>query len=788
MAMTDRVRRLRQASMDTIHSLSSERAEIMTEFYSKENGFLSTPVKRALSFRYLLEHKTLYVEQGELIVGEKGPYPKAAPTFPELCCHSLEDLDILNNREKISFSVSPAVRSVYSEKIIPFWKERSMRKLLFDEMTPEWKDAYEAGIFTEFMEQRAPGHTVLDDKIYRKGMLDFIADIDQSLTALDYLNDPEAYSKGEELKAMRIAAQAIIAFAARYAALAREKAETADPERREELRKIAEICEWVPANAPRTFWEALQYYWFIHLGVTQELNTWDAFCPGRLDQHLYPFYQRGIKDGSLTRDQAVELLQCFWIKFNNQPAPPKVGVTAAESGTYTDFAQINTGGLKEEGSDGVNEVTYILLDVIEEMRLLQPSASIQVSKKNPDEFIKRAARIIRTGFGQPSVFNADLIVQELVRMGKSVTDARNGGSSGCVEVGAFGKEAYILTGYLNTVKILEITLNDGVDPRTGKQIGLQTGDPRSFKNFEDFFAAFERQLRHFIEIKIRGNQVIERLYAAYMPAPFLSLLIDDCIRKGKDYHNGGARYDSSYIQVVGLGTLTDAVTSIKFHIFDKKDLQMGELLDALETNFVSLERLRQLLLNRTPRYGNDDDYADHLMVRLSDVFMNLIDGRPNTRGGSYRVNFLPTTCHIYFGSVTGATPDGRIAWQPVSEGVSPVQGADHCGPTAVIKSVAKMDQVRTGGTLLNQKFIPQLLKDDEGLVRLVQLIRSYFTLDGHHIQFNVVDAQVLREAQLHPEQYRSLIVRVAGYSDYFCDLSKALQDEIIARTEHKAFS
>lgn len=788
MTMSERVTRMRTASLQAVPTISTERAELMTEFSKRNTGLLSAPVQRALVFHYLMEHKTICINPFELIVGEKGPAPKATPTYPELCCHSLQDLDILNSRDKISFAVNEQARQVYQDTIIPFWQGKSMRDLIFQEMTDEWQAAYEAGVFTEFMEQRAPGHTVLDGKIYHKGLLDFQQDIQRSLEGLDYLNDADAYARQEELKAMRICTDALIRFAERHADKAAELAQQeSDPNRKAELERIAEVCSHVPAHAPRDFWEALQYYWFVHLGVTTELNTWDAFDPGRLDQHLYPFYKQGLEEGTLTHAQAEELLQCFWIKFNNQPAPPKVGVTAAESGTYTDFAQINTGGLKEDGSDGVNEVTYLLLDVIEEMRLLQPSSSVQVSKKNPDRFVKRAARIIRTGFGQPSVFNADLIVQELVRQGKSVTDARNGGSSGCVEVGAFGKENYNLTGYFNMPKVFEITLHNGVDPRTGRRIGLETGDPAQFDSFDELFAAYEKQLRHFVDIKIRGNNVIERLYARYMPAPFLSLLIDDCIARGQDYHDGGARYNTSYIQGVGVGTLTDAMAAIRHHVFDQRTSSMADLLAALGDDFNGHERLRQLLLNKTPRYGNDDDYADEIMVALFNAYFNAIDGRPNTKGGAYHINLLPTTVHVYFGSVIGATPDGRKAGAPLSEGISPVQGADRHGPTAVIKSVAKMDHVRTGGTLLNQKLTPHLLQDEEGLSKLVHLIRTYFKLDGHHIQFNVVDAATLRAAQERPQDYRDLIVRVAGYSDYFCDLSRALQDEIIARTEHQAF-
>ncbi|MEN6334561.1 MAG: pyruvate formate lyase family protein, partial [Phycisphaerales bacterium] len=496
--MSERVAKLRQQSVETKPYISAERAELMTDFYQGDVPMReSVPVARALAFKHLMENKTICINDGELIVGEKGPAPKATPTYPELCCHSSQDLQILNDREKTAFAVSEDVRRVYRDKIIPFWSGKTMRERMFRAMDGQWLAAYEAGMFTEFMEQRSPGHTVCDNKIYRKGMLDFKKDIQRSLDKLDYLNDPQAYAKQEELKAMLICADAVIRFAERHAEKARELATNEpNPQRKAELERIAEVCSRVPAHAPRDFWEALQAYWFVHLGVTTEMNPWDSFCPGRLDQHLYPFYKKGVDEGTLTREQAEELLQCFWVKFNNQPAPPKVGVTAAESGTYTDFAQINSGGMKEDGSDGVNDITFLVLDVIEQMRLVQPSSSIQVSKKNPDRFIKRAGKIIRTGFGQPSVFNCDLIAQELIRMGKSVADARNGGSSGCVEIGAFGKEAYILTGYFNIPKVLELTLNNGVDPRTGKQFGLATGDPEQFGSFEQLYEAFRRQVNH----------------------------------------------------------------------------------------------------------------------------------------------------------------------------------------------------------------------------------------------------------------------------------------------------
>ena len=787
--LSERIKKLREQSLNAVNRISAERALLITEFY--KSGVAAAepvPVQRALSFKYILEHKFICINEGELIVGERGPAPKATPTYPEICIHTLQDLQILNDRKKVSFKSDEQTREAYRDVIIPFWKGRSNRDRIFAALPQEWKDAYAAGIFTEFQEQRAPGHTALGIKMFRTGMLDLKERIAESIQSLDLANDPEAVDKRDELRAMDIVCDAIIMYAARHADKLEElAAQEADPKRKEELLEMARICRKVPAHAPETVHEALQHYWFIHLGVVTELNPWDSFNPGRLDQSLYPIYKKEMEQGTTTREQVYEVLQSFWVKFNNHPSPPKVGVTAEESNTYTDFCLINVGGVKEDGSDGVNEMSYILLDVIREMRLLQPSSMIQVSKKNPDKFIRKAVDIIKTGFGQPSVFNTDALVQEMLRAGKDVKDARNGGCSGCVETGAFGTEAYILTGYFNLPKILELTLNDGFDKRTNTQLGPHTGNPVDFKSYDEFFEAYKKQVRYFMDIKLAGNNIIERVFMKNMPVPFLSILIDDCIARGKDYMCGGARYNSTYIQGVGLGSMTDMLTAIKYQVFDKKNITMQTLLDALAADFKGYEKLQYDLVYNTPKYGNDDDYADEQEVQVFNMYYDAINGHKSPRGADYRVNMLPTTCHVYFGSVTGATPDGRNAWKVLSEGISPVQGADTNGPTAVIRSAAKIDHIKTGGTLLNQKFTPSLLQTEEGCMNVVHLIRSYFRMDGHHIQFNVVNADTLRDAQKHPENYRDLIVRVAGYSDYFNDLGEDLQNEIINRTEHTSF-
>ncbi len=787
--MTERVKKLRQKSVNTEPYVSSERAELLTEFYrSGVPHRVATPITRALALKYIMEHKKISIDEGELIVGERGPAPRSTPTYPELCTHTLKDFEVMSSRDKTRFQVSDEVKKVYREKIILFWEGKTMRERVFGTMSKEWHDTFEAGVFTEFMEQRAPGHAILDDKIYHKGMEDFKGKIDERITQLDYFNDPDAYKKEQELKAMKIAADAITILAGRYSKLAKQLAEKEkNPQRKNELEKIAGVCSYVPTHAPRDFWEALQMYWFIHLGVITELNVWDSFNPGRIDLNLYLFYKKDIEEGKLSGDFAKELLECFWIKFNNQPAPPKVGVTEEQSATYQDFSLINVGGLKKDGSNAVNELSYLTLDVLEEMEIMMPSVCVQLSKKNPDAFLKRAIKVVKKGFGQPSFFNTDAIIMEFLRQGKSIEDARLGGPSGCVTISAFGKESCTLTGYMNWPKILEITLNNGIDPRTGKKVGIETGKPENFKSFEDLMETYRKQLKYFVDIKIKGNSIIERLYAQYMPAPFMSLLMDDCIKKGRDYHDGGPRYNTTYIQGVGMGTITDSLSAIKYHVYDKRNLEMNELLKALRKNFEDNEKIRQMLWNEAPKYGNDDDYADKIAKEIFEAYFKVLDGRPNTKGGKYRVNLLPTTVHIYFGKVTGATPNGRKAGEPLSDGVSPTQGADKYGPTAAVKSVAKFDHIRTGGTLLNQKFMPKLLEDDEGIDKLAYLVRTYFRYDGHHIQFNVISAKTLREAQKYPEKYKNLIVRVAGYSDYFVNLGSDLQNEIIARTEHENF-
>ena len=782
--MNERIQKLRELSVTTPVHIDLERAKIETDFYKENDGKYSIPVMRALVLKEYFSKKTLYLGDGELIIGEKGRDPQASPTFPELCCHSVEDMVVMSERELVSFHTTEEDRKLQAEEIIPYWTGRSMREKILARMTPEWHECYSAGMFTEFMEQRGPGHTCGGEQVFTTGYMDYKEKIHQTMESLDYINDPDAVNKCEELKAMDISCDAVIILGERYHKLALEMAQKeTDETRKAELLQIAANLEVVPAHKPQTYWQAIQLYWFTHLAVTTELNPWDAFSPGRLDQHLNPYYERDVEAGILDDERALELLECLWVKFYNQPAPVKVGITLKESATYTDFANINTGGVTPDGRNGVNNVSYLILDCMDEMKLVQPNSNVTISKKTPAKFLKRACEVSRRGWGQPAFYNTEAQIMELINAGKNLEDARRGGSSGCVETGAWGSEAYILTGYLNIPKVFQLTLFNGFDQYSGKQIGLKLGYAKDFKSYDELWEAFKKQLAHIVDIKIRGNNVIEQLYAQEMPAPCLSVVTNDCSSNAKDYTAGGARYNTNYIQGVGIGTVTDCLASVKYNVFDKQNFTMEELIEAMENDYEGYDAIYRMVHDKTPKYGNDDDYADDIMQEVFELYRSSITGRPNMKGGKYGVDMLPTTCHVYFGDVILATPNGRKAHKPVSEGISPEKSADTNGPTAVIKSCAKMDHLATAGTLLNQKFTPDVVAGEEGLDNMASLIRSYFSMDGHHIQFNVIDRQTLIDAQKNPEEYKDLIVRVAGYSDFFRNLSKPLQDEIIERTE-----
>lgn len=691
----------------------------------------------------------------------------------------------MNNRKKVSFYVSTADRQIQEELIIPYWQNRSMMTRITQALPKEWHQLYQAGLFTEPLLQYSLGQTVADDKIYHRGYQDAIQLINQQLQQLDYTNDTDALIKQSTLAGMKLVCEGMIIMGERYAALLRERVQNeSDAIVRKELEELAAICDVVPAHQPQTFRQAIQMYWFTHIGVTLETNNWDAFSPGKLDQYLEPFYNKEIAEGSLTRGQAKELIENLWIQFNNQPAPPDVNPSLEGTTTYTNFSNINTGSLRANGATGVNELSYLILEVTDELKLLQPSSNIQVSRKTPEHFLQEAVKVARKGWGQPAFFNADALIQQLLGMGVSIDDARSSGiASGCVETGTAGKEAYTLTGHLNVPKILELVLNSGFDNFTDCQVGLNLGTPQSFKTYQQVYDAFCQQLKFVADVKLAGTNIIERMHMTNLPVPLMSVLTDDCIARATDYTRGGARYNSTSIPCVGISTIVDSLAVIKKHHFEEKRLTIAELLIASKDNFEGYDDILEIVRHHTPKYGNDDDYADDILLTVNDSLQAALAGQRTVKGSTTNVSYIPTANHIPFGHVMEASLNGRLAHVPLPDGISPEKGADRLGPTAVIKSAAKLDHLKTGGTLLNQKFSPAVVAGQAGLQHVSALIRSYFAMDGHHIQFNVLDRETLIQAQQRPEEHENLIIRVAGYSDYFNNLDRELQNEIINRTE-----
>jgi len=760
----------------------AERAVLATEAYTQTEG-LPILVRRAKLMGHILNGITVLIRDGELIVGCKTPAILGSPLYPEVASAWVEEeLDTIALREEAPFYLSDETKETLRAEVFDYWRGKQVYNRIMEVLPAEIQQATDEGLFFHYYLNRSIGHITVDyERVLKKGFLGLKAEVEDELKKIDY-EKRGCLKKIHLLQAMSLCCDAAIRFAERYAEEAEHLAAAeSDPDRCAELERIAEICRWVPAHPARTFQEALQSFWYVHLILNLETNSY-AIGPGRFDQYMYPYYRADIDAGRLTRAQASELLACLWIKFNELTVV-KEGGTAKASTTYNDFQNLNLGGQTNEGQDATNELSYLCVDVIGQLKLPQPQIAALISVKTPDQFLMKACEVIRMGFGLPAVFNDDEKVQALLHKGKTLEDARLGGINGCVELVAPGKDNMASSGYLSMPKCLELALNNGINPLTGTQLGSKTGDPRDFTSFDQLMEAFRQQLAHAIELKTVYDGIARQAYAEFCPVPFTSLLISDCLEKGRDYHDGGARYNLPLICGVGTGTMADSLAAIKKLVYYDEKMSLEELVTALRANFAGYERLRQMLLNRAPKWGNGDGYVDTLAHDVVEMFCDELEKHCNAEGVPYAANMIPTTTHIWFGSLNGATPDGRLAETPLSEGISPVQGMDTNGPTAVVRSMARLDHARCCGTLLNMKFHPSALRGEEGLHNFAHLVRTYFKLGGHHMQFNVISAETLRAAQEHPEEHRNMIVRVAGYSDYFVRLSRDLQDEIISRTE-----
>jgi len=765
--------------------LFAERAVSVTRSYRETEG-QPLDTRRALMLKRILSEHPVRIQEGELLIGMKTPKPRGSPVFPEINCAWVErDLDILADRSNTPFHVSDETKQILRAEVFPYWRGRQVIDRLM-EIVPASDEIWRAdarGVIYNYFTSRTIGHiTVGYAKVLNKGMNGIKADIKQRLSGLHF-EDPEYIRKMQFLEAVAGACDAVILFAERHAGEARRLAAgEKDARRRQELEKIAAVCERVPAYPARTFHEALQSFWFTQLILNLETDG-HAISPGRFDQYLYPFYRHSIDSGESTREQAQELLDLLWIKLDEITVAKNSGESQTSS-SYPEFQNTNIGGLTPEGHDATNELSYMCLTALEHVQLPQPQLSAQISTKSPPRFLLRCCELLKYGMGLPAMFNSDTLVLGMTSRGMTLADARSGSVNGCVAANCDGKDRMASSGYFNLAKCLELALNNGVDRITREQLGPATGKPADFATFDDLMQALRKQVSYFVDLKVKYDNIVRDIYGTYCPVPFTSAVIDDCIEKALDWHRGGAHYNEATMSGVGIGTVADSLSAIRSHVFEARTFSMRELQKALDENFRGHERLYQILVNKTPHYGNDDDVADSLAVLSEKVLCDEVEKHRDIQGAAYYVDLLPTTSHIALGQVTGATPDGRHAGDWLSEGVSPVQGHDRCGPTAVAKSVGKLDHARTNGTLLNMKISPQCLKTTEDLHKLAALIRGFFDQGGHHVQFNIIDAATLRDAQQNPQNHRNLIVRVAGYSDYFVLLSRDIQEEILSRTEH----
>ena len=760
-----------------------ERALSVTRSYRETEGEPLFTRRGRMLLRIASEHAAL-IQEGELIVGMKTLTPRGSPVFPEISCDWVErDLDRLADRANTPFHVSPETKRILRTEVFPYWKGRQISDRIMEAVPAETWKADERGLIYNYFRSRTIGHINAGyDKVLAKGMHGIIAEIEQALSRLQP-GKREDEPQRLFLESVIMACEAAMLIAARHAAEARRQAAIADdPVRRTDLEQIARVLDRVPAEPADTFREALQSFWITHLMLNLETDG-HAFGPGRFDQVLYPYYRRSIDAGEITQDQAQELLDLMWVKFDEITLAKDSGESQTSS-SYPEFQNLNIGGLTRQGQDAVNELSYMCLEALEHTRLPQPGLSAQIASLTPPKFLLRCCEVLRLGTGMPAMFNADSMVLGMVNRGKSLSDARASSLNGCVATFCDGRDRMASTGYFNLAKALELALNNGVDRLTGEPLGPATGDPRNFADFDEVMAAFRKQVEHFVALKVRYDDTVRDIYARHCPVPFTSAVIDDCIATGTDWHAGGSHYKIATMSGVAVGTVTDALSGIRKHVFTDRRFSMAELVDALDRNWEGREEVRRVLAHKTPHYGNDDDAADALAVQVQEIFCSAVERHTDIQGAKYWVDLLPTTSHIALGALTGATPDGRRAKEWLSEGVSPVQGHDRNGPTASTRSVAKLDHARTNGTLLNIKINPQTVATDRDLRKLAALIRTYFAQGGFHMQFNIVDRSVLIDAMQRPDEHRNLLIRVAGYSDYFVLLSRDIQEEILSRAEH----
>ena len=780
-----RIEKLKKDLLSSQPELCSERARLVTLSYQETEG-KPYILKRARALEKILNEMTVCIFDEELIVGCLARMRRAGPVFPEMGVGWLEkELEnTLETRKQDCFIVSPAVKQELRE-LIPYWKGKTLREKVFKTLPQAVIDARWGLIFTlDNHEEGGLGHVLPDyPGLFQKGFKAVVDEMEDKIWNAN-LASPVDFQKSLFWKAAVIVLNAAVRFAGRYSQEAQRLAEReSDPRRRKELEEIARICQGVPERPCRSFREAVQAMWFIHLIIQLETNG-TAISPGRVDQHFYSYFQKDLEDGRLTLEDAQELIDCLWIKFNELIKLRSQFASFVHAGFPMNM-NVTIGGQTVKGEDATNELTYLFLNAQEHVHLSQPQFSLRVHRKTPEELLVRAVEVLRLGGGLPQLISDEVLIASLMNRGIPLKIARNYAPIGCVEVGFIGLWGRGNGGYFNVPKVLELALNDGVDRLSGKKIGLATGNPREFGSFQEVMDAFKRQMEYCVKLLAIEDNVIDMIHAEIMPHVFISTMVPGCIEKGQDVTQGGALYNWTVPLGVGLVNAGNALAAARKKVFEEKQFSMEELIRALESNFEGNEILRQQLIN-APKYGNDDNYVDKMVHEVVNIFLDEIEKYQTPRGGQLAPAALfSLSVSLPFGWATGASPDGRKAKEPLADGISPGHGQDLKGPTAILKSAGKIDHIRTCGTILNLKFHPQILSGVGNLRKFASLLRTYLlSLGGSHVQTNIVSADTLREAQKHPERYRSLVIRVTGYSAYFVELSKEVQNDIIERTEH----
>jgi len=784
-SINPRIKSLRDRILRAKPSISVERAKYYTESM-KQTETEPMIIRQAKALAHILENIPVKIFPEELIVGALVSKPPSAMVYPEgVGLRIVPELEGVRTREINPLDISDGEIEILKEEIDPYWSNRNLGAYA-EQITPKKvNDLLYGGAYFILTEIAGISHVSINYPYLLSIGFEKIKEMaEEKIQEYEELRsaDPEATDKALFYRATKVVAEAVIRFAHRYAEKAMETAkEEKNHARKEELMKIAEICRWVPAKPPRNFQEALQFVWFTQVALHQE-NYEQAISMGRIDQYLYPYYKKDVEADILNLEKAVELVECLWIKTNEIIPFFDAAVTLYFSGLPTNQA-VTIGGVNEEGEDATNELTYVMLEAIKGAALRQPNFHIRLHRKSPRKLLEAVVETIISGINSVAIFNDETIIKAWVRKKIPLREARNYSTIGCVEPGPFGTSFTSSDAALFNLAIcLELALNNGIGSVLGEKVGLETGDPLEFKGIDDVIEAFRKQVSHLVKHMIVGSNCSEIANQVIKPTPLLSLCVEGCFETGKDITTGSAKYNFTGVQGVGLADVADSLAILDQLVFREKRIDMKGLLEALRTNFEGQEAMRQLLINRVPKYGNDDDLVDKYAQLVARIYSEEVEKHRNVRNGWFIPGMYSMTTYIGFGFLTGALPSGRKLNDPLSNGISPYTGLNRKGLTASVRSVTKIDHpLYPNGLAYTVSLSPALFSEKEGMEKLVSLIEAYIKLGGMHIHFNVVDVNTLLDAQKNPGKYKDLLVRVAGYSAYFVDLTKDVQDEIIRR-------